>query len=61
MFLFILVMVTYFQFTDSEKIPWGFYYIIMIICMAPIIGIIINLIKRIREIKGGEEDEASKY
>lgn len=31
------------------------------ICLVPIIGIIIALIQRIKEINGGEEDEASKY
>ena len=61
MFLFIPVLVTYFQFTESDKIPWPFYFVILIFCLFPAIGIIINLVKRIDEIKGGEEDEASKY
>ena len=54
-------MISYFQFTESSKIPWLIYFFIMGIFGFPVIGIVYNLIIRIREIQGGEEDEASKY
>lgn len=38
-----------------------FFYVFGLLCLIPFIAIIINLIKRIQEIIGGEEDEASKY
>lgn len=59
--LFIPIMITYFQFTELDAIPWFIYYFIMIIFLFPISGIIYNLITRIKEVIGGEEDEASKY
>lgn len=55
------IMITYFQFTEAEKLPWLIYYIIIAFFAFPTIGIICNLITRIIEINGGEEDEASKY
>ena len=60
-FIFIISLISYFQFTESDKIPWFIYWAIMILLAFPILSIIVNLIKRIIEIKGGEEDEASKY
>ena len=36
-------------------------YLILIILLFPSFGLVVNLIKRIKEIMGGEEDEASKY
>lgn len=53
--------ISYFQFTEAAKIPWLFYIILIIILGFPLIGITYNLIIRIKEINGGEEDEASKY
>ena len=41
--------------------PWILYIFIMVIFIFPIVGIVYNLIVRIKEINGGEEDEASKY
>ena len=61
LFAFLILMVTYFQITETEKMPWLMYFIIIAILGTPIIGIIGNLIARIIEINGGEEDEASKY
>ena len=37
------------------------FIFIMVIFIFPIVGIVYNLIVRIKEINGGEEDEASKY
>lgn len=59
--LFIPIMISYFQFTEIEKLPWFIYYILMAIFIIPETGMVINLIARIKEINGGEEDEASKY
>ena len=61
LFLLLPVIITYFQFTDEEKIPWILYILTMLFFLFPIIATIINLINRLKEIKGGEEDEASKY
>ncbi len=60
-FIFLIATISYFQFTESDKIPWIIYLILMTILLIPIIGIVYNLIIRIKEINGGEEDEASKY
>lgn len=59
--LFVPIIITYFQITESEKMPWILFIFLMIIFVMPIIGIVVNLFKRIKEIEGGEEDEASKY
>ena len=59
-FLAFIILFTVILFTDTE-FPIILYMIIVSIFGFPILGIIINLIKRIKEIKGGEEDEASKY
>lgn len=60
-FIFILGMIIYFQATETDKMPWLIYFFLILILSLPLIGIVINLIKRIKEINGGEEDEASKY
>ena len=60
-FLFLIGVISYFQFTESSKIPWLIYFFIMGIFGFPVIGIVYNLIIRIREIQGGEVDEARKY
>lgn len=62
--LFFLVMVgsiTYFQFTEDEVLPTGTYIFTMCIFGVPLLCIVVTLIARIREVLGGEEDEASKY
>lgn len=53
--------ITYFQLTEEDKMPWIVYGIVMCLFGFPIIGIVYNLVIRIKEILGGEEDEASKY
>lgn len=60
-FLFIIGIITYFQLTEDDKIPWIIYYFLLFIFAFPILGMVWNLIARIKEILGGEEDEASKY
>lgn len=60
-FGFIIGIISYFQLTQDNKIPWIVYAFIIFLLATPLIGIIINLISRIKEILGGEEDEASKY
>lgn len=61
LFLFLIGMISYFQFSETDKMPWILYGFFMFILFVPIIGIFTNLILRIKEINGGEEDEASKY
>lgn len=59
--LIVPITISYFQFTDPEKLPWLIYWALVSIFTIPFIGMVINLIARIKEINGGEEDEASKY
>lgn len=61
LFLFLGGIISYFQFTEIDKMPWVLYWFCMMIFIFPIIGIEYNLVGRIKEINGGEEDEASKY
>lgn len=61
LFLLASSTITYFQITEQDKLPTPLYIIILLLFIIPIISIIINYISRIKEIKGGEEDEASKY
>jgi len=60
-FLVLVGMISYFQLTENEKMPWFIFFFVVILLLFPVFGIIYNLIVRIKEIKGGEEDEASKY
>lgn len=60
-FIFLGGMISYFQMTEAEKMPWIMYGFLMFMLMIPVFGIGYNLIVRIKEIRGGEENEASKY
>lgn len=60
-FVFMVGSMTYFQFTEADKMPWGIYFFVVVIFAAPVVAMVVNLISRIMEILGGEEDEASKY
>ncbi len=60
-FLMLATMITYFEFAEKNPIPIIIYLFLMLILSIPLLGIIYNLIVRIKEILGGEEDEASKY
>ena len=44
-----------------EPMPIGLFIFIEAIPLAVIIGVIIALVQRINELKGGEYDEARKY
>lgn len=59
-FIFFIVFFTILLITDNS-FPFILYIILCFIFGFPILGIAVNLVKRIREIKGGEENEASKY
>ncbi|MCI8574868.1 MAG: MerR family transcriptional regulator [Bacilli bacterium] len=60
-FLFLIGVISWFQFMESDQIPWIIYLFFVLLFGFPVIGMIYNLVVRIREINGGEEDEASKY
>ena len=60
-FIILVIVISYFQFKDVDKMPWVVYGIVTLLLLSFVALIIINLVKRIYEIKGGEEDEASKY
>lgn len=57
----LIAMISYFNFTESDAMPLPIYIIFMSIFGLPLISIVYNLVLRIKEIIGGEEDEASKY
>lgn len=59
-FLLFIGILTYFKITDST-FPMFLYIIFLLVFGLPVLGTIVNLIKRIKEIRGGEENEASKY
>lgn len=61
LFIFLMALISYFQFTEEDKIPWIVYGVLMLLFGFPILSVGINLFRRIKEIRGGEEDEASKY
>ena len=60
-FIFLIGLICYFQITEVEKCTWPLFWFLMLILGLPVGAVLINLIKRIKEILGGEEDEASKY
>lgn len=62
-FIFIILIITmiYFEITMEDKLPMVFFIILLLIFLIPVISVCYNLIVRIKEILGGEEDEASKY
>lgn len=60
-FIFLIGLISYFQITENEKIPWLVYMFLIVLFGFPILSVAVNLFRRIKEIKGGEEDEASKY
>lgn len=51
----------YFGLYEDSGVPKFFIIFIMIILSIVCISMIVNLVNRIKEIVGGEEDEASKY
>lgn len=59
--IFVIALISYFQFTEADKLPWIAYGILVGIIGLPLLAIVYNLVSRIKEILGGEEDEASKY
>ncbi len=58
-FLFLMGLFTYFWFMGD--IPLVYFILLLFMVGSPFIAIVVNLVKRIQEINGGEEDEASKY
>lgn len=60
-FLFLIVIITYLGFFTDDNIPIILYLFLMFILGIPTLAIFYNLFIRIKEIRRGEEDEASKY
>lgn len=61
-FIFMIGMFIYFQvFGGEDQIPWIIFWFLILMFGTPVFGIFYNLVLRIKEILGGEEDEASKY
>ena len=60
-FLLVVGVITYFEFFSGEPIPIFVYLFLIIIFLLPVMAVLYNLVIRIKEILGGEEDEASKY
>ncbi len=61
LFVALLVAITYIMFFTQSEMPLVAYLILVFVLGMPLVGIIVNLVARIKEINGGEEDEASKY
>ena len=59
--LFIFVIATMFWANSQDPLPLPIFVFMITLLVIPIIGIVFNIFERIKEIKGGEEDEASKY
>ena len=59
--IMIIMMIIYFQFTEDDKMPVALFIFVISILLFPLTGVVSNLFLRIKEIKSGEEDEASKY
>ena len=57
---FLFVTISAGLFTDPE-IPKFVIIIILFAFLLPVIGVIIALVSRMREINSGEEEEAKKY
>lgn len=60
-FGFFIWLISYLQMIEEEKMPVLLYIFFIVLLVVQIIGIVYNLIIRMKEINGGEEDEASKY
>ncbi len=60
-FIFLIVIITYFEIVEEDKMPIILFIFFIIVLLLPVLGTIYNLIERLKEIKKGEEDEASKY
>lgn len=59
--VFLALIVFYLWAQGQEPLPLGVISAIICLPLMAIVGIIIALRERLDEIKGGEEDEASKY
>ena len=44
-----------------SPLPLGVAAVVVVTCILPIIGVAVALVQRLKEIDGGEEDEARKY
>lgn len=60
-FLLLIILIIYCQFVASEKMPGILFLLMVCILLLPFIGILYSFISRVREIRSGEEEEASKY
>lgn len=60
-FLFVIGLLIFCQMNEVDRMPWPLFFFSLSFFVIPLIGIIYNLISRIKEILGGEEDEASQY
>lgn len=60
-FFAIIIMLLQLSTESKEQMPWTIFCITELSFLIPVAGIIYNLVLRIKEINGGEEDEASKY
>ncbi len=56
----VLVLIIYLKIKE-DNMPWIIFIIFLSIISIPLGAIVYNLVLRIKEILGGEEDEASKY
>lgn len=58
---FLLMLVVFFWASAMAPLPPLVAIVVLISIMLPIIGVAVALVQRLKEIDGGEEDEARKY
>ena len=59
--IYLLGMAAAFFFSLLQGMPFVLFLLLVIVPVGAAAGIVYMLIQRIREIRGGEEDEAGKY
>ena len=59
-FLFFIILISIVKFSE-EGMPWSIYLFFLALFLFPMVSILFHLVERIREIKSGEEEEASIY
>ena len=57
----LLFIVAFLQLNEQEPAPFGIIAILVVMCVLVIIGVIFACYERMKEIEGGEWDEARKY
>ena len=60
-FVAMIGVMIYAQIDSGDEIPIGVLTVIIVPLAVCVLGVVIALFQRLKEINGGEEDEADKY